>query len=53
VKHTTTPVVKATGILAFALIIGAINSLFFPSDMGFLAGFFNPYTAVSLFIAVY
>jgi GGDEF domain-containing protein len=53
VKHTTTPVVKATGILAFALVIGAINYLFFPSNPGFLAGFFNPYTAVSLFIAVY
>jgi hypothetical protein len=53
VKDATTPVVKVSGIAVFSFLLAAFNYLFFPSNMGFLAGFLNPYAAVSLFIAVY
>ena len=52
-KDATTPVVKVSGIAVFSFLLAAFNYLFFPSNMGFLEGFLNPYAAVSLFIAVY
>ena len=51
-KKDSTLAVKAVEILAVSLAIGVIN-WFFPRNLGFLEGFFNPYVALSLFIAVY
>ena len=49
----TTPAIKAAEILAFSLAVAVVNWWFFPENVGFLAGFFNPYTTLCLFIAVY
>ncbi len=46
------PGARIAETLAFSLAIGVVN-YFFPSNPGFLEGVFNPYLALSLFIAVY
>jgi GGDEF domain-containing protein len=51
VKEGTTPARKALEILAFTLVVSVVN-WFFPLNPGFLVGFFNPYSILSLLIAV-
>jgi GGDEF domain-containing protein len=51
VKKGTTPARNAVEILFFTLMVAALN-WFFPRNPGFLEGFFNPYTFLSLLIAV-
>jgi len=51
VKVGGTPVRRAAEILAFTAVVCVISS-FFPSNPGFLEGFFNPFVTLSLFIAV-
>ena len=46
------PAGKVLETLAFSLLIGVVN-YFFPANPGFFDGVFNPYLALSLFIAVY